>query len=195
MTIGRGRPKKAISHSTAPNEKNQNSSPAHNRCVTVARANTVKNVWVRTPQIGSRKTAIINFTHFVGTVSGSDAAMKLLGVARAKLRTTFRPRFELRVPRFFFDLRFVTAKVAADYADLHRRKQDRTADYQIARMNCRAGASPIVFGKFTAAGGLEGLRGERNFTCTLAAVVQRVGALWVQEPSAKSARSSCRAGA
>jgi hypothetical protein len=31
----------------------------------------------------------------------------------------------LRVPRFFFDLRFVAAKVAADYADLHRRKQDR----------------------------------------------------------------------
>ncbi|MEP6585336.1 MAG: hypothetical protein ABJB70_01270 [Candidatus Udaeobacter sp.] len=40
--------------------------------------------------------------------------MKLLGVARAKLRTTFRPRFELRVPRFFFDLRFVAAKVAED---------------------------------------------------------------------------------
>jgi len=50
-------------------------------------------------------------------VSGSDAAMKLLGVARAKLRTTFRPRFELRVPRFFFDLRFVAAKVAAVYAE------------------------------------------------------------------------------
>ena len=117
-----------MSHSTAPNEKNQNSSPAHNRCVTVARAKTVKNVWVRTPQIGSRKIAKMNFTHFVGTVSGSDAAMKLLGVARAKLRTTFRSRFELRVLRFFFDLRFVAAKVAADYADLHRRKQDRTGD-------------------------------------------------------------------
>jgi hypothetical protein len=56
----------------------------------------------------------MNFTHFVGTVSGSDAAMKLLGVARATLWITFRPRFELRVPRFFFDLRFVAAKVAAD---------------------------------------------------------------------------------
>jgi hypothetical protein len=88
----------------------------------------VKNVWVRTPQIGSRKIAKINLTHFVGTVSGSDSAIKLLGVARAKLRTTFRPRFELRVPRLFFDLRFVAAKVAADYADLHRRKQDRTGD-------------------------------------------------------------------
>ncbi len=72
--------------------------------------------------------------------------MKLLDVVRAKLRTTFRPRFELRVPRFFFDLRFVAAKVAAVYADLHRRKQDRTADYQIARMNCRAGASPASLG-------------------------------------------------
>ena len=56
--------------------------------------------------------------------------MKLLGVARAKLRTIFRPRFELRVPRFFFDLRFVAAKVAADYAELLTRKQDGTADYE-----------------------------------------------------------------
>src|ERR671918_1162350 len=125
--MGRGRPKKAISQSTAPNEKNQNSSPAHNRCVAVARANTVKNVWVRTPHIGSRKIAKINFTHFVGTVSGSDAAMKFLDVVRATLRTTFRPRFELSVPRFFFDLCFV-AKSSADYADLRRRKQDRTGD-------------------------------------------------------------------
>jgi hypothetical protein len=70
----------------------------------------------------------MNFTHFVGTVSGSDAPMKLLDVVRATLWITFRPRFELRVPRFFFDLRFVAAKVAADYADLRRRKQDRTGD-------------------------------------------------------------------
>jgi hypothetical protein len=40
--------------------------------------------------------------------------MKLLDVVRATLWITFRPRFELRVPRFFFDLRFVAAKVAAD---------------------------------------------------------------------------------
>jgi hypothetical protein len=52
-------------------------------------------------------------------VSGSDAAVKLLGVARATLRTIFRPRVELRVPRFFFDLRFV-AKLSADYADLRK---------------------------------------------------------------------------
>ena len=62
--------------------------------------------------------------------------MELLDVARATLRTTFRPRFELRVSRFFFDLRFV-AKSSADYADavvsesrihLCKRKQDRTAE-------------------------------------------------------------------
>jgi len=50
-------------------------------------------------------------------VGGSDAAMKLLGVARTNQQKTFPPRFELRVPRFFFDLRFVAAKVAADYAE------------------------------------------------------------------------------
>jgi hypothetical protein len=69
--------------------------------------------------MGSRKIPKTNFTHFVGTVSGSDAAMKLLGVVRATLRTTLRPRFELRVSRLFFDLRFV-AKSSADYADLRR---------------------------------------------------------------------------
>jgi hypothetical protein len=77
----------------------------------------VKNVWVTTPHIGSRKIAKIHFTHFVGTVSGSDAAMNLLDGAPATLRTTFRSRFELRVPPFFFlDLPFV-AKSSADYAD------------------------------------------------------------------------------
>jgi len=50
--------------------------------------------------------------------------MKLLDVVRATLWITFRPRFELRVPRFFFDLRFVAAKVAADYADLVAEKQE-----------------------------------------------------------------------
>src|SRR5262245_58050832 len=108
-----------MSHSTAPNEKNQNSSPAHSRWVTAARANAVKNVWVKTPQMGSRKMPKTNFTHRVGTVRGSDAAMKFLDVARATLRTTFPPRFELRVSRLFFDLRFV-AKSSADYADLRR---------------------------------------------------------------------------
>jgi hypothetical protein len=52
----------------------------------------------------------------VGTVSGSDAVAKALGVVRATLRTTLWPRLELRVPRFFFDLRLV-AKSSADYAE------------------------------------------------------------------------------
>jgi hypothetical protein len=61
----------------------------------------------------------------VGTVSGSDVAMKLLDLARATLRTILRPRFELRAPRFFFDLRFVP-KSSKDYADSCSRNQDRT---------------------------------------------------------------------
>src|SRR5262249_19195317 len=96
----------------------------------------VKNVWVRTPQAGSRKIPKTNFTHRVGTVSDSDSAMKLLDLVRATLRTIFRPRLELRVPRFFFDLRFV-AKSSADYADLRRRKQDRTCESRISLMLVR----------------------------------------------------------
>ena len=53
----------------------------------------------------------------MGTVRGSDSATKPLDGVRATLRTTFPSRFELRVPRFFFDLRFVAAKVAGDYAE------------------------------------------------------------------------------
>jgi hypothetical protein len=84
----------------------------------------VKKVCVRTLHIGSRKIAKINFTHFVGTVSGSDSATNLLGVMRATLRMTFPPRLELRAPRlFFFDVRFV-AKSSADYADLYEPMQD-----------------------------------------------------------------------
>jgi len=71
-----------------------------------------------------------NFTQRVGTVSGSGAAIRLLDLARATLRTTFPPRFELRAPRFFFfDLRFVAAKVVADYAESQKQKQGRTTDY------------------------------------------------------------------
>jgi hypothetical protein len=86
----------------------------------------------------------MNFTHFVGTVSGSDAAMKLLDVVRATLWITFRPRFELRVPRFFFDLRFVAAKVAADYADLRRRNQDRTGDYWKSSASLRLASETLA---------------------------------------------------
>src|SRR6266496_5605858 len=115
MSIGRGRPKNAISHRIAPNEKNQNSSPAQRRCVTAARAKAVKNVWLRIAQIGNRKIAKTNFTQRVGTVSGSDTGTNVR--ARATLRTTFRPRLELRFPRLFVDLLFLAAKGAADYAD------------------------------------------------------------------------------
>ena len=76
--------------------------------------------------------------------------MKFLDVVRATLWITFRSRFELRVPRFFFDLRFVAAKVAADYADLHRRKQDRTGDCADIADGCRAGASPAGLGNRSA---------------------------------------------
>src|SRR5438094_5142845 len=127
MTIGRGKPTKAISQRTAPSEKNQNSSPAQSRWVTVARAKTVKNVWLRTAQTGSKKIAKMNFTHRVGTTSGSGAATNC--VVRATFRTIFRSRRVLRFPRLFVDLRFVAAKVAADYAELCRKKQEGSADY------------------------------------------------------------------
>jgi len=45
-------------------------------------------------------------------VSGSGAATKLLDLACATLRTTFRPRSDLRLPRLFFGLRFFAAKIA-----------------------------------------------------------------------------------
>jgi hypothetical protein len=84
----------------------------------------------------------------VGTVSGSDSAIKLLGVARATLQTTFRPRFELRVPRFFFDLRFV-AKSSADYADLRRRKQDRIVLKVGSRRHMTAGSRHSLVSRAT----------------------------------------------
>src|SRR5204863_8663997 len=95
-------------------------------------------------QSGSRKIANTNFTQRVGTVSSSDAETELPDLAPATLRTTFPPRFDLRVPRLFFDLRFVAAKVAGDYADFRGEKQDGTADY--AHLNCRACASPASLG-------------------------------------------------
>ena len=60
----------AINQRTAPNEKNQNSCPAHKRCVIVARAKTVKNVCVKIAHTGKRKIAKINFTQRVGTMNG-----------------------------------------------------------------------------------------------------------------------------
>ncbi len=53
--------------------------------------------------------------------------MKLLDLARATLRTTLPPRLDFRLPRLAFDLRFIAAKVAANYAALRRQKQGETA--------------------------------------------------------------------
>jgi hypothetical protein len=61
-----------------------------------------------------------NFTQRVGTVSGWVAAMKFLDLALATLRTTFPPRWDLRRPRLFVDLRFVAAKlpqITQNYSD------------------------------------------------------------------------------
>src|SRR5260370_368595 len=123
MTIGRGKPTKAISQRTAPSEKNQNSSLAQSRCATVARAKTVKNVWLRIAQAGSKKIAKTNFTQRVGTTNGSDAGTNR--VARATLRTIFRPRSGLRFARLVVDLRFVAAKVVPK---LRRRRGERKSN-------------------------------------------------------------------
>jgi hypothetical protein len=66
--------------------------------------------------MGNKKIAKTNFTQRVGTVNGSDTGTNVR--ARATLRTTLRPRLELRFLRSFLDLLFFfAAKVAADYAD------------------------------------------------------------------------------
>jgi hypothetical protein len=72
-----------------------------------------------------------NFTQRVGTISDAGVEMELLGVVRATLRTTLRLPSDLRLPRLFVDLRFVAAKVARDYAELWKQKQDGTADCAI----------------------------------------------------------------
>jgi hypothetical protein len=64
----------------------------------------------------------------VGTSNGSDAATNLLDVAGATLRTTFLTRSDLRVPRLFFDLRFVAAKVARKLRRIARRKARRNRE-------------------------------------------------------------------
>ena len=48
---------------------------------------------------------------------------------------TFPPRFEFRAPPFFFDLRLVTAKLAADYADFSKQKQERIVDGEARNAN------------------------------------------------------------
>src|SRR3984893_5227661 len=98
-----------MSHRTAPNEKNQNSSPAQSRCVTAARAKALKNVCVRIAQVGNKKIAKTTFTQRVGTMSGSGAGTIL--VARATFRTVFTRRIGLRLPRLVVNLCFVATKV------------------------------------------------------------------------------------
>src|SRR5437867_2396207 len=79
---------------TAPSEKNQNSSAVQRRWAMVARANAVKNVWVRTAQIGRRKMAMMNLTHFVGTVMADGRPRaRVLGITRG---TTLVCRDRLR---------------------------------------------------------------------------------------------------
>src|SRR5438045_2498479 len=107
MTTGRGKPTKAISHRMAPNEKNQNSSPAQSLCVTVARAKTVKNVWLRMAQSGRRKIATTNFTHRVGIIHASPARWRCAGGAYDAI---LRRRGRLR-PWCKVDFRFFAAKV------------------------------------------------------------------------------------
>src|SRR5436190_10220569 len=115
MTIGRGKPTKAISQRIAPNEKNQNSSPAQSRWVTVARAKTVKNVWLRIAQSGRRKIATTNFTQRVGIIHASPARWRCAGGAYDAI---LRRRGRLR-PWCKVDFRFFAAKLSGDYADGH----------------------------------------------------------------------------
>src|SRR5207237_6218 len=111
---GRGKPKNAINHKSAPSEKNQNSSPVQRRCATVARANAVKNVWLRTAQIGRRKTATMDLTHFVGTIiADGHPRARVLGTTRG---TTLACRDRLRRRVVGFRLvaatRFIRRRVA-----------------------------------------------------------------------------------
>ncbi|PYI97574.1 MAG: hypothetical protein DME98_07780 [Verrucomicrobia bacterium] len=50
----------------------------------------------------------------------SGAAAKLLGLARATLRTTFLPRSDLRRPRSFLDLRFLVLRTVRRLRELQR---------------------------------------------------------------------------
>ena len=93
----------AISQSTAPNEKNQNGSAVHSCCAMVARANTVKNVWVKIAQTGKRKMAKTNFTQRVGIISDVIVAdPRLVGTTYGG--TLIRPALW---PRTIPGLRFI----------------------------------------------------------------------------------------
>src|ERR1700751_1059187 len=105
---------KVINHRVAPREKNQNGSAVQRCWVTVARANAVKNVWVRIAQIGARNRANTNFTHRVGT------RCLLAGGARRVVGTTygatFTPRDIFR-PRTIPALRFIISAMLSQNQD------------------------------------------------------------------------------
>ncbi len=100
----------AMSQSTAPSEKNQNGAAVHKRSVMVARAKTVKNVWVRIAQTGKRKTPTTNFTQRVGIINLVIVAdPRLVGTTYGG---TFTPRDSLR-PRTIPDRRFIDCDPSA----------------------------------------------------------------------------------
>src|SRR5580700_3788985 len=101
----------AMSQSTAPSEKNQNGSAVHNCWAIVARAKTVKNVWVRIAQIGRRKIAKTNFTHRVGIMSPVIVADPRL-VGTTYDGTLIRPAG--RRPRTIPGLRFIDVMLSQD---------------------------------------------------------------------------------
>ena len=59
--IGLGKPKKVMNQSSAPSEKNQNSSDAQNRWRKVATEKQLKKARVKTQAGGIKKTAMICF--------------------------------------------------------------------------------------------------------------------------------------
>jgi hypothetical protein len=70
----------------------------------VARAKTVKKVWVKIAQTGSRKMAKINFTQRVGTMNPLGCgARRVVGTTYG---ATLTPRRSFR-PRTMADLRFI----------------------------------------------------------------------------------------
>jgi len=71
--IGRGRPKKAMTQSSVPNEKNQNSSEAQKRCCTVAVEKLLKNARVSIQAGGIRNTAMNCFNQRTGTTHSVPA--------------------------------------------------------------------------------------------------------------------------
>jgi hypothetical protein len=72
----------------------------------VARANAVKNVWLRAAQNGNKKRPKKNFTHRVGTVSESYSGReRLFGTTYGTILTR-RPGLR---PSCITDLRFLVA--------------------------------------------------------------------------------------